>query len=149
MSNHDPGQGRISGEVKVEGDLSGNVAIGEDIRQYQESFQQSRPKLTPEELAELDTRLRELREAVAEAAPADQQERALERLDELETAVKADEPDLTTMEYVRNWFARHLPALAGTVTSVIVNPIVGKLVAAAGDAIATEFKRRFGRGPET
>jgi hypothetical protein len=29
------------------------------------------------------------------------------------------------------------------VTSVIVNPIVGKVVQAAGDAIASEYRRHF------
>ena len=35
-------------------------------------------------------------------------------------------------------------ALAGAVTSVIVNPIVGKLVEAAGETVSEEFRRRFG-----
>jgi hypothetical protein len=48
------------------------------------------------------------------------------------------------MEYVKGWFAKHLPGLAGAVTGVIVHPIVGKLVEAAGETLAAEFKRRFG-----
>ena len=63
---------------------------------------------------------------------------------ELEEAVTAKKPDLTTMEYVKRWFARNLPELAGAVTGVIIHPIVGKLVEAAGDGLAAEFRRRFG-----
>jgi hypothetical protein len=36
-----------------------------------------------------------------------------------------------------------LPALAGMVTGVLVHPTVGRLVAAAGDLVADEFRRRI------
>ena len=77
-------------------------------------------------------------------APPEKKDAALERVDELEEAITAQEPDLPTMEYVKRWFVRNLPDLAGAVTSVVVHPIVGKLVEAAGDALAAEFRRRFG-----
>ena len=51
---------------------------------------------------------------------------------------------MTTMEYVKRWFVKNLPGLAEAVTGVVVHPIVGKLVEAAGDALAAEFRRRFG-----
>ena len=63
---------------------------------------------------------------------------------ELEQAVTEKKPDLSTMEYVRSWFLKNLPGLAGAVTSVVVHPIVGKLVEAGGDALVSEFRRRFG-----
>jgi hypothetical protein len=141
MSTMDSTGDRISGRIEVGGDLSGQVAIGKQIDQRQVV---SREPPTAEELAVLDDRFRELERTVAEAAPPEERERALEMVDELEAAVTAEEPDLTTMEYVRNWFAKHLPTAAGAVTGVIVNPIVGKLVAAGGDALVAEFKRRFG-----
>jgi len=62
----------------------------------------------------------------------------------LEEAVTAQEPDLATVEYVKGWFVKNIPALAGTVTGVVLNPRVGKLVQAAGDTLAHEYKRRFG-----
>ena len=46
-----------------------------------------------------------------------------------------------TIEYVKRWFTRNVPRLAGTVTGVIVNPLVGMLVGAAGDAVVREFFR--------
>jgi hypothetical protein len=48
------------------------------------------------------------------------------------------------MEYVRQWFGRNLPKLAGVVGSVVVHPIVGALVQAAGETLAAEFRMRFG-----
>lgn len=66
-------------------------------------------------------------------------------MEELKEAVTAEKPDLTTIEYVKGWFVKNLPDLAGAVTSVVVHPIVGKLVEAASDALAAEFRRRFGR----
>ena len=71
------------------------------------------------------------------------QDSASERIDELEEAIIAEKPDLSTMEYVGNWFTKNLPAIAGSVTSLVIHPIVGKLVQAAGDATVSEFERRF------
>ena len=48
------------------------------------------------------------------------------------------------MEYVRNWFVKNVPTMAGAVTSIVINPIVGRLVQAGGDVLASDFKRRFG-----
>jgi len=88
----------------------------------------------------------ELRSRIA-AAPAladETRASATERVDELEAAATAAEPDLSTLEYVRNWFAKHVPAFLGAVTGIVVHPVVGKLVHAAGDAVAAEFEHRFG-----
>jgi hypothetical protein len=85
-----------------------------------------------------------LRDLVAEQSPSDQKEEALDKVGQLQEAIKEDEPNLSKMESVLNWFKDNLPQLAGAVTSVILNPIVGKLVEAAGDLVAEEFTRRFG-----
>jgi hypothetical protein len=82
-----------------------------------------------------------LRDRIAAQAPPEEQGPALERLDELEEAVTAEEPDLTTVQYVKRWFLRKLPSMAGLVTALLVNPIVGKLVQSAGDAAVAELAR--------
>ena len=133
----------IRGDIK--GNISGQVAIGHDI--IQEQWIGQRPEIGKEELATLEQQLAALREAVREQAPPEKKEKALERVDELAQAATAEEQDtttITTMEYVRNWFAKNLPSLAEAVTGVIVHPIVGKLVGAAGDLAVAEFRRRFG-----
>jgi hypothetical protein len=46
---------------------------------------------------------------------------------------------VTTVQYVGRWFRKNVPALAGAVASIVIHPIVGKLVGAAGDALVAEF----------
>lgn len=127
----------------ISGSVSGQLAIGENITQTQR-IQTGSAAVTEAELETLRNLIVELKEQVGALAPAEKQSTALEKASELEEAILAKEPDLTTMEYIRNWFVKNIPQLAGTVTSVVVNPIVGKLVEAAGETVAHEFKRRFG-----
>ena len=127
--------------VTVGGDVSGQLAAGENITQVSTK---TIGKVTEAELEELRQLLATLRSKVEAEAQPDKKGAALERVEELEQAVTEKKPDLSTMEYVRNWFVKNLPGLAGAVTSVVVNPIVGKLVEAGGDALVGEFHRRFG-----
>lgn len=124
------------------GDVRGQVAIGNTINQIQ-SITTSSLQVSAEELAALRTLFADVKTQIGQTVPTDQQEKALEKVTELEGAVTAETPDLTTMEYVKNWFGKNLPHLAGAVTGLVVNPIVGKLVEAAGESLAHEFKRRF------
>jgi hypothetical protein len=139
-------QEKPSGDViraTISGDISGQVAVGKGITQIQ-TIGATPPQVTEADLAELRQVLVGLKAKVAAEAPPDKKGAALERVAELEEAITAEGPDLPTMEYVKGWFAKNLPGLAGAVTSVVVHPIVGKLVEATGDALAAEFRRRFG-----
>jgi hypothetical protein len=121
------------------GDVTNSqVAVGTGIEQ-----KQAREAPTEAELRSLIEMLAGIRAQVALEAPPEQQQAAAAKVAELAEALAQPEPDLATMESVRNWFVRRLPALAGGITSLIVHPIVGKLVGAAGDALAGEFQRRF------
>ncbi len=132
--------------VSINGDITGQVAVGQNIHQAQ-SLRAGTLALTEAELKTLSELIAGLKQQVATEAPPDKKGPALERVSELEKAITDQKPDVSTMEYVRNWFVKNIPALAGTVTSLVVNPIVGKLVEAAGETIAQEFKRRFGIQP--
>jgi hypothetical protein len=127
----------------ISGNVSGQVAVGENIHQAQ-SLQAGPSRLTEAELKSLSELIESLRAQVESEAPPEKKAPALERVSELEQAITAKEPDVSTMEYVKNWFVKNIPQLAGTVTSVVINPIVGKLVEAAGETVVNEFKRRFG-----
>jgi hypothetical protein len=127
----------------ISGDVSGQVAVGKGITQTQ-TVGAARPEVTETDLAKLRQALADLKAKVAAEAPPEKKDAALERVEELEEAITAKEPDLPTMEYIKRWFVKNLPGLAGAVTSVVVHPIVGKLAEAAGDALAAEFRRRFG-----
>jgi hypothetical protein len=127
--------------INIDGDVRGQIAIGNNISQSQVN---SHPVATPAEMKDLRQLINELRSKIeTEVAPA-KKDSALERVGELEQAITEEKPDLTTMEYVKNWFGKNVPALAGMVTSVVVHPIVGKLVEAGGDMLVKDFNKRFG-----
>ena len=130
-------------EANFSGNISGQVAIGENISQVQ-TIKVENSSVTEADLITLHKMITELKSRISSTAPADKQADALEKVSELEQAITGEKPDISTMEYVRNWFGKNLPQLAGAVTGLVVNPIVGKLVEAAGETIAHEFKRRFG-----
>jgi hypothetical protein len=122
----------------VTGPVQGAVAVGKDISQQQDvgSMQLT---VTEAERAELSALFAGLRRDVSAAVPESERRAALERVDELEQAVVADRPDLTTVQYVKQWFARKLPAAAGLITSLLVHPLVGRIVERAGDKLAEEI----------
>jgi hypothetical protein len=140
MDNPQPGQ---PGGIHIQGLNNSQVAIGDGNTQTQ-SFQKVEVQVTQADLQQLHTLIDGLKQQVSSSASPELQAKGLERASELEEAITAPQPDLTTMEYVRNWFIKYLPQLAGTVSALVVHPIVGKIVEVSGEAIASEFKRRFG-----
>lgn len=142
MSQSPKPQPSISANITAR-DISGQVAIGAH-QQVSQAVGQAAAPVTAAELAQLHQLFEQLRHQVQGEVDGDRLGSALERVDELETAIAADKPDLTTMAYVRGWFAKHLPTLTGAVTGIVIHPIVGKLVEAAGEMAATEFRDRFG-----
>jgi len=132
----------MSTRIEVGGTLSGQVVVGDNNQLIR--TQVAGPLVTEAERGQLELAFANLRAAVEQAAPAERRQAGQDRITELQEAVMADEPDLTTMDYVRKWFARNLPSVAGAVAAIIVDPIVGKLVAAAADALVVEFDRRLG-----
>jgi hypothetical protein len=132
---HDEG-----GDIYIGDSVSGQVAIGHDITQI---HTEAAP-VSQAELAELLQAFDSLKRQAAEQAPPDKQALAVQHLEELHEAVTAPKPELSTMEYVRNWFIKNIPTMAGAVTTVVLGPIVGRLVQAGGDVLSADFKRRFG-----
>lgn len=142
MSDTDPKKSGDNIEANISGNISGQVAVGKGITQTQ-TILQTGGKPTAEELSQLKQLFDDLTSSITASSSGDK-DKALERVEELREAVTADEPDVSTMEYVKKWFGKNLPEFAGNVTGLVVHPIVGKLVHAAGDAVVGEFKRRFG-----
>ncbi|MDP8971549.1 MAG: hypothetical protein M3N52_13820 [Actinomycetota bacterium] len=129
--------------MRIDGDNSGQLAAGDSIHQHQQR-DITGVMVSDRDIAAAGALFADLRARVAADAPAERTQAALEKVDELQKAVTAKSPKISTMEYVRDWFADNVPKLAGVVTSVVVNPIVGKLVQAGGDLLNSEFHRRFG-----
>jgi hypothetical protein len=123
----------------------GQVGVGRSISQsYVRTHTEGTGAVTEADLAELREALQALKARIVAEAPPEQQAAALERVDELAESVVADEPDLTTLQYVQKWFGKNLPKLAGAVTGLIIHPVVGKIVEAAGDLAAQQFRQLFG-----
>jgi hypothetical protein len=135
--NKDQSSGdRISGVVT--GPAQGQVAIGKDIAQHQATGSMTM-ELSDAERGELRDLFTKLKQDVAEAVPEAERDAAIDRIDELHEAVAAGPPDLTTVRYVKEWFARKLPAVAGIVAAVLVHPLVGGIVTVAGERMADEI----------
>lgn len=141
---NEPQQSGDNISANISGNISGQVGVGKQITQKQTIGSTAKPEVTEAQRVELSQMFDNLKTRIEAEAPAEKKAAALERLDELKEAVTAKEPDLSTMEYVKNWFFfKNIPALAGAVTDVFVNPIVGKLVELAGEALTSDFRRRF------
>jgi hypothetical protein len=125
------------------GDNAHQVAVGKDIVQQQHIG--GSVEITETDLEQVRQLFTELKQQIEQVAPPEKKSAAMERVSELENELASKKPTLTTFEYVRNWFGKNLPSLLGAVTSVLVNPIVGKVVEAAGEIAAGELKRHFGQ----
>jgi hypothetical protein len=128
----------------ITGDVSGQIAVGSHNVQMG-SVGAGRAEETGADRAQLEQLFEQLQSRITAQAPAERQDDALRWTAELEQAIGAPAPDLTTMEYVQHWFARHLPVLESFVTELVTHPVVVRLVAAAGDELVAEYRRRFGR----
>jgi len=96
--------------------------------------------LSAEEVERLRGVFQGLRTTVESSAPPEQRDEALAQAAELERAVVAEEVDPGRVRRVLRWFRDNLPAVAGAVTTVLVNPLVGQVVASAGEAVAGQFR---------
>jgi hypothetical protein len=141
MSAEQPPSANISATI---GDVNqGQVAVG--IGNTQTNVASGGAGgATAADLAQLHELLASLAGQVEADAPPEKKDAALERVGELSEALTAEAPDVTTVEYVKNWFSKHLPKLAGVVAGVLVNPVIGTVVAAAGEGIADDYRRRVG-----
>lgn len=130
---------RVHAAIKIDGNVGGQVAVGNDITQNIGQFNRTEP-VTDAELADLRALIAGLRAQVAANTPPEFRESALERIDELAEAVTAEQPELGTARYVLGWFRKKVPALAGAVHDLVLNPLVSRIVGAAGDVAAADFQ---------
>jgi hypothetical protein len=130
-----PGDEQSTGKYNIQfGDVTqSQVSIGDYNRISQ------RVGLTPQEVGELRTLFGDLRTTVAAQAQPEQRDEALTQAAELEGAIVADDPDPGRARKALAWFRDNAPQLVGAVVSVVVNPLVGKVVEGAGKAVAEQF----------
>jgi hypothetical protein len=125
------------------GNNNANVVVGKNNRQQVSS---PSSEITEADLQQLRALFDDLKQQIIAQAPPDKKEAALERIDELQQEITSKKPELSTFEYIRNWFSKNLPGLLGGVTSLVVNPLVGKVVEAISGVAANAIKQRFGGG---
>lgn len=95
--------------------------------------------LTPAEADELRRMFESLRGEVAAKATPASRDAAVEQAAELERAVVAGNPDPGRVTRALRWFRDHAPEVAGAVASVVLTPVVGKLVEGAGAELAKQL----------
>ena len=129
--------------ANITGGVSGQFIQGDGNVQVQSV---GVDKVTEADLAEVRRMLEELKARVEAEAPPEKKAEALQQVQELQETLQSKEPEDVPdrLSSVKSWFKRNLPTLAGAVVSVVVNPIVGKVVEAAGTGLAAEVQRRFG-----
>lgn len=123
--------------IRVDGDLSGKMAIGNANTQI--SFgnvsggevhiggaagQPAGGQGLEGDWAGLWGMLADLRRQIEARAPVDRRGAALERTQELQDEILSGRPDQTTVDYVCRWFARNLPDLADAVHQIATHPVV-------------------------
>jgi hypothetical protein len=138
-----PGQPGDRYSIKIGGNVGGQLAAGDNNTMIQ-NRSRTAGAASPQDLAELHALVQSLKGHIAAEAAPDKAASALERVDELEEAVTAEKPEVSTVGYVLAWFRKNLPSLAGSVVGLLVNPILGKVVEAAGEMAAGEFRRQVG-----
>ena len=129
----------------VIGQNSGNVVIGSGSQIFSAGQQLNLARAaTPDDIAQLGQAFSALHQEIAKAAPPALAKEAAQQADALQAAVASPKPDVTAMGKARDWFVENLPAILGGVTGLLTNPIVGKLVEAAGEFTLDQFRARLG-----
>jgi hypothetical protein len=133
----------------------GNIGAGAQVvagkqEHVSQVIMQQPAGLTGTERAELDGLMAELKAALAQAdAPESKKLAGQEFVGQLEGELTKRDgaPDGSVIKVAGEWLLKNIPALAGTLATVFLNPIVGKVVEAAGDLAAGWVKQRFGSAP--
>ncbi len=129
--------------ISVGGNNLGAIWSGNQNRVIINTKTGAATTLSPEDIRALSATMTSLRDQIAAQVPAAQRDAALQQVDKLQEAL-LPQPKLGRMAEVRDWFIKNAPAVLGAVTAVFTNPIVGKIVEAAGEMAASAFRKRFG-----
>lgn len=129
--------------ISVGGSNFGAIWSGDQNRVIVNAKTGATTTVPVDEVRSLADAIAKLRDQVAAQAPPDQRDAALKQIDKLQEAI-LPQPKLSRMQEVRDWFVKHAPSLIGSVTSIFINPILGKIVEATGEMAAASFTKRFG-----
>jgi hypothetical protein len=153
----------ISGS-DVKGDVAGGDIVKDNIYQYGDvkvgaggqavvGSKNVRQTLTvsglnPAELGQVKRKLTALEKKLdALELPAETKAEAKQKVAELKQELTATDrkPQGSKIVSAGKWLLQKIPALAGTLASVLISPVVGKVVGAAGELAADWVKDHFGK----
>ncbi len=66
----------------------------------------------------------------------DKRNEAINKAEELNKEILKEKPELGKIEQLKGWLKDNVPEVAGAVTSLFVNPVIGKVVEKAGEMIS-------------
>jgi hypothetical protein len=113
------------------------ISVGEHNVLNQQLGRAATERLDPAELRALAAELARVRELVAARTSPEGREEALGQVGQLEAAtVGADEPEPRRLARVYRWFLNNAPDVAESVASLLLGPLVGKLVGGGTGAVA-------------
>ena len=102
--------------INIAGDVSGQVVIGDNNEVIKKI---NHLPVNSDKFEELHRLLGELKSRIQMDPQEDKRADALKKVDELEHAIFENKPELTTIEYVKVWFAGNLPDLTDEVAGII------------------------------
>lgn len=70
----------------------------------------------------------------------DRRNEAISKAEELNNEIIKEKPKPSKIEQLKGWLIDNVPEVAGAVTSLFVNPIVGKVVEKAGKMVSNRIK---------
>ena len=121
------------GEVYKDVSIEGTGAVGREstvivLKQYE-------IETVNRLFADLNSQLRSVPD-ISE----DKRNEAIIKAEELNNEIIKEKPELGKIEQLKGWLKDSVPEVAGAVTSLFVNPVIGKVVEKAGGMISERIK---------
>lgn len=70
----------------------------------------------------------------------DKRNKAISKAEELNKGIIKEKPEPGKIEQLKGWLIDNVPEVAGAVTSLFVNPVIGRVVEKAGEMISARIK---------
>jgi hypothetical protein len=146
----------VGGNLEVRGDLAGRDMVRDNVTVHAQfgevgpnaQLVLGRQTAQTAQAAEVARLVGDLRDRLAALDIAERTKVVgQEFVDQLERELtEAEEPDASTIKVAGQWMLRNVPSLSGALARLFLNPIVGRIVNAAGDVAASWVREQFGTG---
>lgn len=125
-------------QMNFSGQFTGSqLVVGEHNTAEQHVTLPAGGRLDPQELEVLTQQLAQLRDQVTAQLAGDDRQQALAMVDDLEAqTLSPQEPEPRRLARVYRWFLNNGPDVAESISSLLLGPLVGKLVGGGTSAMA-------------